>query len=143
MASRISELGVGGEDVRYALAMSSPVGIFLPPVEETVQGSEALARWRQRQLASIGRIWLLPMLGLVLGSVLGAVGALPLSAILLVPSLAALVVAPGMTVVYVLRYRRAGRVGELLPRMPQARIEAGGAARALPPALAEHDDSSP
>lgn len=121
--------------------MTAPGGIFVPSVEETVQGSEELVRWQQRQLASIARVWLLPLLGVVLGSVLGAVGAGPLSILLLLPSVATLAIAPGMTVVYALRYRSAGRAARRLPQMPHARIKAGGAPRALPPPSAGQDST--
>lgn len=106
--------------------MASPIGgIYLPEVDATVQGSEELAQWRRRQLGAIVWSWAIPLLGLLLSGVFGAVGAAPLSAILLVPSVVGLVVAPGMTVVYGLRYLRAGRVVRRLPQMPRARIESG------------------
>lgn len=106
-------------------------GIMQPEVAATVQGSEALQRWRQRQLHSIYWCWGGPALALLLGVCFGGVGAWPLAAILVAPAAVGLCLAPGLSVVYGLRYRQAGRMRRLLPQLPRASVVVGRVA-ALP-----------
>ncbi len=107
-------------------------GISHPPTVATVQGSEELERWRRRQLRNIAWWWGAPGLSMLLGFGCSAVGAWPLALILMLPAVTALLIAPALTAVFLLRYRQAGRTAEHLPRMPKAKVLSRRAVAALP-----------
>ncbi len=127
------------------LTPGSDLGIELPRVSQTAGGAHQLEQWRAQQLKRIGLVWLFPFLFLVLTAFASALGLGFLVGLGMMAMLATGAVAPGMTLVFLLRSHKASRQIEEMPALPRASLRIGsgsgsgsGAAALRPPAGRGH-----
>ena len=119
--------GAAGGGYTVAVAHSPqdpppPLAIEYPLVPHTPAGVDELEAWRERQLGYAGISWAIPLGGFALALLFDALGWPALTGpVILVTTLSA-AAAPGLTVVFLLRRRKARLLAEEMPQLPRARL---------------------
>jgi hypothetical protein len=102
-----------------------PLAIEYPVVPNTPAGADELEAWRRRQLVQLGITWGIPCGCFFLGVLFDALGLPLLTALAALGAVFTGSVAPGLTVVYLLRRRKARQLVEAMPRLPRASLRLG------------------
>jgi hypothetical protein len=100
-------------------------GVATPVVPWTPQGAIQLEAWRDRQLVALVVAWAVPTIAFLLTLVLGQLSLKLATGLMMMVCVISGALAPGLSVVFLLRRFRAGRIAATLPSLPSARLHTG------------------